>query len=113
MWTPITCRFWEDAMKEVEAGRADYAVLPHREFLAGAVSDNYDLLIKYHNYIVAENFIPVSHALLGLPEAELSDITTVFSHPQALMQCREFLEKHRNWQQMEWNQYRRRCQESR
>ena len=92
-------QFWEDAMKEVEAGRADYAVLPIENSSAGAVSDNYDLLIKYHNYIVAENFIPVSHALLGLPEAELSDITTVFSHPQALMQSSRYLNSHRDWAQ--------------
>ena len=42
-------QFWEDAMKEVEAGRADYAVLPIENSSAGAVSENYDLLIKYHN----------------------------------------------------------------
>lgn len=93
-------QFWEDAMKEVETGRADYAVLPIENSSAGAVSDNYDLLIKYHNYIVAETFIPVNHALLGLPEAELSDITTVFSHPQALMQSSKYLNSHREWEQI-------------
>ena len=40
---------------------------------------------------------------MGLPGTSLSHIRTVYSHPQALMQCREFLEKHRDWQQMEWN----------
>lgn len=93
-------QFWEDAMKEVEEGRADYAVLPIENSSAGAVSDIYDLLIKYHNYIVAETFIPVRHALLGLPEAELPDITTVFSHPQALMQCSKYLNVHRDWKQI-------------
>ncbi len=93
-------RSWEDAMKDVEEGRADYAVLPIENSSAGAVSDNYDLLIKYHNYIVAEVFLPVSHALLGLPGAELSDIRLVFSHPQALMQCSEYLNSHREWRQI-------------
>lgn len=93
-------QFWEDAMKEVEAGRADYAVLPIENSSAGAVSDNYDLLIKYHNYIVAEIFIPVRHALLGLKEAEIADITTVYSHPQALMQCSKYLNGHREWDQI-------------
>src|SRR5699024_3700403 len=50
---------WEEAMKAVEGGTADYAVLPIENSSAGAVSDNYDLLIKYHNYIVAEVMLPV------------------------------------------------------
>lgn len=91
---------WEDAMKEVEAGRADYAVLPIENSSAGAVSDNYDLLVKYHNYIVAETFLPVHHALLGLPEAKEEEIRTVFSHPQALMQCSRFLNSNRQWKQI-------------
>lgn len=91
---------WEDAMKEVEAGAADYAVLPIENSSAGAVTHNYDLLIKYHNYIVAETFLSVDHALLGLSEAKEGDIQTVFSHPQALMQCSEFLNANRDWRQI-------------
>lgn len=91
---------WEDAMKEVEAGAADYAVLPIENSSAGAVTHNYDLLIKYHNYIVAETFLSVDHALLGLSEAKEGDIQTVFSHPQALMQCSEFLNTNRDWRQI-------------
>ena len=61
----------EDAMVEVEKGRADYAVLPIENSSAGAVSDNYDLLVKHNNYIVAETQLAVKHALLGLPGARL------------------------------------------
>lgn len=91
---------FEDAMKEVESGRADYAVLPIENSSAGAVIDNYDLLMKYSNYIVAETFLSVNHALLGLPDANPEDIRIVFSHPQALMQCSEFLNDNRNWKQI-------------
>ena len=42
--------------------------------------------------------IQINHALLGLPDAELSDITDVYSHPQALMQCGRYLESHREWE---------------
>lgn len=91
---------WEEAMEEVESGKADYAVLPIENSSAGAVTHNYDLLIKYHNYIVAEVFLTVNHALLGLPDASLSDIETVFSHPQALAQCSEYLNEHKNWKQI-------------
>ncbi len=88
---------FEDAMKEVEEGRADYAVLPIENSSAGAVVDMYDLLIRYPNYIVAETFVEVNHSLLGLPETQLSNIRTVFSHPQALMQCSDFLNGGRDW----------------
>ena len=82
---------FEDAMKEVQLGNADYAVMPIENSSAGAVIDMYDLLTRYDNYIVAETFLPVNHALLGVPGANLSDVKTVFSHPQALMQCSAFL----------------------
>lgn len=82
---------FEDAMKEVQLGNADYAVMPIENSSAGAVIDMYDLLTSYDNYIVAETFLPVNHALLGVPGAKLSDVKTVFSHPQALMQCSAFL----------------------
>lgn len=82
---------FEDAMKEVQLGKADYAVMPIENSSAGAVIDMYDLLTRYDNYIVAETFLPVNHALLGVPGTKLTDVKTVFSHPQALMQCSNFL----------------------
>ena len=90
---------FQDAMHAVEQGDADYAVLPIENSSAGAVIDNYDLLIRYQNYIVAEIFIPVNHALLARPEAALSDIRTVYAHPQALMQCSGFLNENK-WRQI-------------
>lgn len=90
----------EDAMVEVEEGRADFAVLPIENSSAGAVSDNYDLLVKHNVYIVGETELPVTHALLGLPDATLDDIRQVYSHPQALMQCSQYLNRHRQWRQI-------------
>lgn len=91
---------FEDAMKEVMDGKSDYAVLPIENSSAGAVIDNFDLLMKYRVHIVAEVFVPVNHFLLGHPNAELSDIRTVYSHPQALMQSSEYLNAHREWEQV-------------
>lgn len=90
----------EDAMVEVEEGRTDYAVLPIENSSAGAVSDNYDLLVKHNVYIVGETELAVNHALLGLPGATLEDIRQVYSHPQALMQCSQYLNSHRQWRQV-------------
>ncbi|MCI8996749.1 MAG: prephenate dehydratase [Lachnospiraceae bacterium] len=91
---------WRDAMVAIAEGMADYAVLPIENSTAGIVSDIYDLLVEFDNYIVAEKIIPIHHALLGLPGAQISDIQTVYSHPQGLMQCSRFLEEHRGWQQV-------------
>ena len=90
-------KLFRDAMEEVVAGRADYAVLPIENSTAGIVADIYDLLTEYNLYIVGEQVLKVEHVLLGLPEAKLSDISCVYSHPQGLSQCREYLEEHRQW----------------
>lgn len=80
--------------------KSDFAVLPIENSSAGAVSDNYDLLVKHNVYIVGETELPVNHALLGLPGATLEDIHQVYSHPQALMQCSQYLNSHRQWRQI-------------
>ncbi len=89
---------WRDAMEALKNGEADYAVLPIENSSAGIVSENYDLMVEYDNYIVGEQIIRIDHALLGLPEARIEDITDIYSHPQALMQCSKYLEDNRNWE---------------
>lgn len=91
---------FEDTMKELKEGRADYAVLPIENSTAGFVISNYDLLAKYDNYIVGEVYVPVDHMLLGLSGASLGDVRTVYSHNQALMQCSEYLNSHKEWTQV-------------
>ena len=89
---------WRDAMEAIKNGEADYAVLPLENSSAGIVSQNYDLLMEYDNCIVGEQIIKIDHCLLGTKDAQLSDITQVYSHPQGLMQCAGFLEAHRGWE---------------
>jgi len=91
---------WRDAMEAIKNGQADYAVLPIENSSAGIVSENYDLLVEYDNYIVAEQTIKIEHALLGVPGAEISDITCVYSHPQSFLQSVDFLNEHRDWEQI-------------
>lgn len=91
---------WRDAMEAIKHGEADYAVLPIENSSAGIVGENFDLMLEYDNYIVAEKTIKIEHALLGLPQAELSDIKTVYSHPQALMQSVDFLNEHDGWERV-------------
>ncbi len=91
---------WREAMEAIQNKEADYAVLPIENSSAGIVGENFDLMLEYDNYIVAEQTIKIEHALLGLPEAELSDVKTVYSHPQALMQSIDFLNEHKTWEQI-------------
>lgn len=84
---------WRDAMEAIAGGEADYAVLPIENSSAGIVSENFDLLVEYDNCIIGEQIIKIDHCLLGLESAELSDITDVYSHPQALMQCSKYIKE--------------------
>lgn len=90
---------FRDAMSAIDDGSADFAVLPIENSTAGIVNEIYDLLQEYENYIVGEQIIKVEHCLLGVPGTEISDIRTVFSHPQSLMQSARFLES-RGWKQI-------------
>ena len=83
---------FRDAMIAIDEGSADFAVLPIENSTAGIVNEIYDLLQEYENYIVGEQILQVEHCLLALPGTELSDIKTVYSHPQSLMQSARFLE---------------------
>ena len=91
---------FRDAMGAIEEGRADFAVLPIENSTAGIVSEIYDLLVEYENYIVGEQVIPIAHCLLGVPGTKLDDIEMVYSHPQSLMQSSRFLQEHPEWKQI-------------
>ena len=93
-------RTFREAMEAIEEGAADYAVLPIENSTAGPVIEMYDLLDEFENYIVAETILPVVHTLSGLPGAKLSDIKTVYSKTEALMQTSSFLDEHPDWQRI-------------
>lgn len=82
---------FREAMGAIDEGSADFAVLPIENSTAGIVSENYDLLAQYENYIVGEQIIEIEHCLLGVPGAKPEDVKTVYSHPQSLMQSARFL----------------------
>ena len=89
---------WRDAMEAIAREEADYAVLPIENSSAGIVSENFDLLTEYDNYIIGEQIIKIDHCLIGSKDAEIADITDIYSHPQALMQCSKYLEEHSDWE---------------
>ena len=91
---------FRDAMTAIEEGSADFAVLPIENSTAGIVSEIYDLLVEFENYIVGEQIIKIEHCLMGLPGTSISQIKTVYSHPQSLMQSARYLNEHEEWRQV-------------
>lgn len=90
---------FRDAMLAIDEGSADFAVLPIENSSAGIVSEIYDLLVEFENYIVGEQIIKIEHCLMAAPGTKLEDIQTVYSHPQSLMQSAHFLLE-AGWQQI-------------
>ena len=78
----------------IETGLADAGMLPVENSLEGAVGSTLDLLIHETELrIAAEVVVPIQHTLLTKPGTTLADIKVVRSHPQALAQCRRFIER--------------------
>lgn len=90
---------FRDAMLAIDEGSADFAVLPIENSSAGIVSDIYDLLVEFENYIVGEQIIPIEHCLLGAKGTTMESIQTVYSHPQSFMQSQRYLME-KGWQQI-------------
>lgn len=78
----------------VENRKANYAVVPIENSIEGSVNETYDLLINTRMTVCNEIYFHVVHCLISYKESDLSKIRTVYSHPQALAQCRSFLRKH-------------------
>jgi prephenate dehydratase len=92
--SPLACPTFEDAFDAVTSGRAERAMLPIENSLAGRVADIHHLLPDAGLHIVAEHFLPVEHHLLARPGVALESVKTVRSHAMAIGQCRDFLKTH-------------------
>ena len=88
---PVPMRSLLSVFTAVEAGAADYGVVPIENSIEGGVGETYDLLLSSGLRVVGEVYVRVVHCLIGLEGAELSDIRRVYSHPQALAQCRAYI----------------------
>ena len=78
----------------VDAGMAEEGVVPIENSLEGSVTDTLDLLIHESRLSIRhELVIPIEHCLLVKPGASAQDVKAIYSHPQALGQCRRFIER--------------------
>jgi prephenate dehydratase/chorismate mutase/prephenate dehydratase len=92
---PIPCREFYEIFHEVSTGQLDMGIVPVENSLEGPITQVKDLLIETKLKITGEITIPIHHCLLALPEVEYRDLRIVYSHPQALAQCREFISRHK------------------
>lgn len=89
----LPCRTLRDVFEAVTEDRADFGVVPVENSQAGSINETYDLLLRFDLNIYGELALEVNHCLMAPPGESLTTIKTVYSHPQALAQCEEFLRK--------------------
>ena len=90
----VPVKRFNDIFKAVLSGEADWGIIPLENSVAGSILENYDLLYRYPDLLITgEIKIRIRHNLLVSPGSTLDNIQKVYSHPQALSQCAEYLEQ--------------------
>lgn len=91
----LTCDSINHVMDAVISGKCSKGVVPIENSIEGSVNITLDLLVHSYDLLIEKEIIfPINHNLLAPKGVQLEDITDVFSHPQALAQCHNYLIKH-------------------
>ena len=85
----LPCKSFREIFESVESGSADLGMVPVQNSTAGSINETYDDMLEFNLPIIGEHFFKVEHCLIGCGPIDL--VKSVYSHPQALAQCREFL----------------------
>ncbi len=96
----VPCLDFREAFEAVDTGRATHAVLPVENSIEGTVAQVNDLLLEHDLAVTGEAIVPVNHCLIANQGARIEGVRMVYSHPQALGQCRAFLHRHPKWRQV-------------
>ncbi len=88
----IPCKGFSDVFKEVETGKTEYGVVPIENSIEGSVNQVYDLFLMYDHKVCGEIVLKIDHCLIANNRTKLENIKVIYSHPQALAQCRSFIE---------------------
>ncbi|MCJ2112556.1 prephenate dehydratase [Methylobacterium sp. E-025] len=92
-WTALPCPTFEDAFAAVTEGRAQAAMIPIENSIAGRVADIHHLIPTSALHIVAEHFLPIHFQLMVLPGTRIEDLRSVHTHVHALGQCRRIIRR--------------------
>jgi prephenate dehydratase len=90
---PVPCRTFKDVFQSVSAGKSLFGVVPIENSQTGSIHQNVDLLLEFDLHIVGEIVLRIHHCLLAARGVRRSDLKKIYSHPQALEQCSEHLER--------------------
>ena len=88
-------RTLRDVFRTVELGHNVFGVVPVENSYEGSINETYDLLASTTSKVCGETQVRVRHCLIGRPGTKTDEITTVYSHPQALAQCARYLRTHK------------------
>ncbi|GAA3513184.1 prephenate dehydratase [Aquimarina addita] len=86
----LECMSFQDVVNSLENGTSTDAVMAIENSIAGSIIPNYAYIDEHQLTISGEYFLPIHHCLMALENQEISDIKEVYSHPMALLQCKEF-----------------------
>lgn len=87
----LACASFDDVFEAVQKGEASLGMIPIENSQAGRVAEIHNLLPRSNLHIVGEYFQRIEHQLLAAKGASMETVTDVYSHPQALMQCKDHL----------------------
>ncbi|WP_386698444.1 prephenate dehydratase [Lonepinella sp. MS14436] len=87
----LSCSSFEQIFDKVKSGEADFGVLPLENTTSGSINDVYDLLQHTDLSLVGELAYPIKHCVLVNEQQDLSQIDTLYSHPQVIQQCSQFI----------------------
>ena len=87
------CRDLSEVFESVKKQEAQYGVVPVENSIEGSVNQTYDLFLIHDLKVCGEIIIRIAHCLIANPGTNLDAVKTVYSHPQALAQCRSFLDR--------------------
>lgn len=100
--TELPTSSFSELFQSVTDGKADFGMVPIENSLAGSVYENYDNLSRFEDVsIIGSVTLNIRHALLGVKGGRLEDVKNVYSHPQALSQCKKYLENHPEWKHVD------------
>lgn len=87
---------FHELAQKLSGKESDEAVMAIENSIAGSILPNYALIDEYNLSVIGEHYTPVNMNLMALEGQGINDIKKVFSHPMALLQCKEFFKKHRH-----------------
>lgn len=90
----IECMTFDRVVESLITNESDAVIMALENSIAGSILPNYALINKYDLHIVGEHYLDIQHNLMALPNQTIEDIKEVYSHPMALLQCKEFFKKY-------------------